>query len=144
MITTIWLHVCMAMSSSVSATTAVYYDICSPGTRLWSENRSANEQCFLFIAWRAHRFSEPSFVKEIAMPLFQILDHDSDHLITAEELEEAIMPARGNAEHGYALAINDRPTMEDAIVIQENIGGVADVLLASSMVGRSLMATAYP
>ena len=29
----------------------------------------------------------------------------------------------GNAKHGFAVAINDRPTMEDAIVIQENVGG---------------------
>ena len=35
----------------------------------------------------------------------------------------------GNANHGYAVAINDRPTMEDAVVIQENIGNTADVLL---------------
>ncbi|CAE7899283.1 unnamed protein product [Symbiodinium sp. KB8] len=29
----------------------------------------------------------------------------------------------GNAEHGYALAINDRATMEDAVAIQENVAG---------------------
>ena len=29
----------------------------------------------------------------------------------------------GNAEHGYAVAINDRATMEDAIAIQENVAG---------------------
>ncbi|CAE6919537.1 unnamed protein product [Symbiodinium sp. CCMP2592] len=86
---------------------------------LWSENQSANEQCFLFIAWRAHRFSEPSFVKEIAMPLFQILDHNSDQLITAEELEEAIMsedPQKQLTEEARADAKKLRSELKELLL----------------------------
>lgn len=86
---------------------------------LWSENRCADEQCFLFIAWRAHRFSEPSFVKEIAMPLFQILDHNGDQLITAEELEEAIMsedPQKQLTEEARADAKKLRSELKELLL----------------------------
>ncbi|CAJ1346025.1 unnamed protein product, partial [Effrenium voratum] len=59
--------------------------------RLWkSEADTVDEQCFLWLAWRAHRFSEPGFVKEVALPLFRHLDLNSDSFVSLKELEAAL------------------------------------------------------
>ncbi|CAJ1403293.1 unnamed protein product, partial [Effrenium voratum] len=54
--------------------------------RLWkSEADTVDEQCFLWLAWRAHRFSEPGFVKEVALPLFRHLDLNSDSFVSLKD-----------------------------------------------------------
>lgn len=56
--------------------------------RLWkSEADTVDEQLFLFLAWRGHRYCDHSFVKDIAHELFMALDLDGDAGVSWADLQ---------------------------------------------------------